>query len=73
MILFRKGTKSYDRFLRIDCWLAGFFGMRHGAKYTISAQCYRSNCVLCKWLGKVLDVLQKDHFRVAAELEGLKD
>jgi hypothetical protein len=60
-------------FLLVDCWLAGKIGMRYGDRYSISAQCYRSNCRLCRWLGALLGVLQKDHFRIAADLEDLRD
>lgn len=73
MILFVKGTKAYERFLRIDRWFAGLFGMRHGDRYSISAQCYRSKCWLCKVIAVPLNWIQADHFRIAAELEGLED
>lgn len=71
MILFVKGTRSYEVFLRVDRFFAGLLGMRLHDRYSISAQCFRSECRLCKWLGAVLDLIQPDHFRIAADLEGL--
>lgn len=71
MILFVKGTPAYERFLRGDRFLAGLIGMRLGDRYSISAQCFRSGCVLCRWLGGVLNLFQRDHLRIAADLEGL--
>lgn len=72
MIIFIKGTRSYAIFLAVDCWCAGLIGMRFGDKYSISAQCYRSPCRLCKWVGSVLNLIQPDHFKIAAELEDLQ-
>lgn len=71
MIIFTKGTKSYEVFHSVDKFFAGVFGMRFGDQYTISAQCYRSECILCEWLGSILNLIQPDHFKISAELEGL--
>lgn len=73
MIIFVKGTRAYAIFTRVDRFFAGLIGMRFGSQYTISAQCYRSTCRACRWLGKLLDFIQKDHFKIAADLEDLKE
>lgn len=73
MILFVKGTRSYAIFLWIDRHIAGLIGMRYGDKYSVSAQCWQSKCIFCKWLGALLDLIQPDHFKIAAQLEGLDE
>ena len=72
MIIFTKGTRAYAIFLWWDRHFAGLLGMRYGNRYSVSAQCYRSKCLLCRWLAVPMNWLQADHFRIATELEGLE-
>lgn len=69
MILLKKGTRLYAVFLFFDRKLARLLGMRYGDKYSISAQCWKNECRGCRWLGKVLGLIQADHFEIAAKLE----
>jgi len=73
MIIFTKGTRAYEIFTYWDRKLAGLIGMRFGDRYTISAQCFRSPCFLCKVIAIPLNWLQKEHFKIAAEIENLDE
>lgn len=42
-------------------------------EYTISAECGRSDCRLCKLVCRLLDVIQPGHCKGAAEREGVKN
>jgi hypothetical protein len=57
----------YDLLKSLDKKIARFFGF--SGDHTLSAECSQSKTVACKCLCAVMDLLEADHCKKAAESE----
>jgi len=54
----------------LDKVMAALLGW--SGEYTVSAECGKSNCFLCKWLCTLLNTIDPGHCEGAAKREGLQ-